>query len=327
MPTALYRPTLLLALCMLASLTALTTPVQAQRGYWHFLVQPVAAIQGEVVRFGDIAVPLTSHGRSQWEKLSEVPMWPAPENGKTMTFSQDRMAAMLRQYLGHAAASTRIPGQVVIQGGGHVVLEEELRSRVVTFLTPRVRLMGEEITLRDFRLPSHIFLPHIQDTLDMELATDPQPGRNSLRFLVRSVDGRITRRVTGTVFLDVWQAVPTAGRPLNRGTPLALDDVIFQRKNLAYLREQVWDGSGGPWQIRAPVGMDQVIYLSALEPLPAIRRGELIILVYEGELVRLQVQVQALQDGAIGETIAVRNLQNNNEVLARIQDHGTVVVR
>ncbi|PTN39090.1 flagellar basal body P-ring formation chaperone FlgA [Desulfonatronum sp. SC1] len=327
MKTDLFRLSLLLALCLVVSLTLLAEQGSAQRGYWHYLIQPVAAVQGEVVRFGDIAVPLTDHGRAQWANLADRPMWPAPDSGKTMTFSQDRLAGMLRQYVGHAAASTRIPGQVVIQGGGQVVLEEELRSRVVTFLTPKVRLLGEEITVRDFRLPSHIFLPHIQDTLELELAADPQPGRNSLRFLVRSVDERIARRLTGTVFLDVWQTVPTAGRPLNRGNSLALDDITFQRKNLAYLREQVWDGTGGPWQIRSPVGMDQVIYLSALEPLPAVRRGEVITLVYEGEMVRLQIQVQALQDGAIGETITVRNLQNNNEVLARIRDYETVVVR
>ena len=327
MQTAIFRLSLFLALCTAPSLVLHAAKAQAQRGHWHYLIQPVAAVQGDVVRFSDIAVPLTEYGRSQWANLSEAPLWPAPESGKTMTFSQDRLGALLRHHLGPAAAATRIPGQVVIQGGGRVVLEEELRSRVVTFLTPRVRPMGEEITVRDFRLPSHIFLPHVQDTLDLELAADPQAGRNSLRFVVRSVDGRIIRRLTGTVFLDVWQAVPTAGRPLNRGTPLSLDDVIFQRKNLAYLREQVWDGTGGPWQIRAPVGMDQVIYLSALEPLPAIRRGELVTLVYAGELVRLQLQVQALQDGAIGETIAVRNLQNNNEVLARIKNQETVVVR
>ncbi len=327
MGNCLFRLSLLLGLGLVIGLTLLTQPGAAQRGYWHYMIQPVAAVQGEVVRFGDIAVPLTDHGRAKWASLADQPMWPAPDSGRTMTFSQDRLAGMLRQYVGHAAASTRIPSQVVIQGGGQVVLEEELRSQVVTFLTPKVRLLGEEITVRDFRLPNHIFLPHIQDTLDLELAADPQPGRNSLRFLVRSVDGRIARRLTGTVFLDVWQTVPTAGRPLNRGNPLALDDVTFQRKNLAYLREQVWDGTGGPWQIRSPLGMDQVIYLSALEPLPAVRRGEVITLVYEGDMVRLQIQVEALQDGAIGETITVRNLQNNNEVLARIRDHQTAVVR
>jgi flagella basal body P-ring formation protein FlgA len=129
------------------------------------------------------------------------------------------------------------------------------------------------------------------------------------------------------VFLDVWQMVPCASRPLNPGAALEPEDVTFQRKNLAYLREAPWDGSGGPWQVRSPVGMNQVIYASSLRPLPAVRKGDLVLLVYEGELIRLQIQAQVLADGAIGETIPVRNLQNNNEVLARVRDFETVVVR
>jgi flagellar basal body P-ring formation protein FlgA len=299
----------------------------AQQGYWHFHIHPVAAISGSHVHFGDIAAPLTARGKTEWEKLSGQRLWPAPEAGRSMTLSRDRVLSLLAQYMGNVASACRAPSQVVLQGGGDVVLEEELRSRIVTFLTSRARLLGEETVFRDYRLPSHIFLPHVQDTLDIELTGALQPGRNSLRFVVRAVDGSIVRRLTGTVFLDVWQAVPCAARPLNTGTSMQPEDISFQRKNLAYLREAPWDGTGGPWQIRTPVGMDQVIYRSSLQPLPTVRKGDHVLLVYEGEMVRLQIVAQAMEDGAIGETIPVRNLQNNSEVLARIRDFETVVVR
>lgn len=314
---------------VLAACLSLATPhvCSAQHGHWHFLIHPVAAVTGSHVTFGDIASPLTERGRAQWASLSQRQLWPAPESGRTMTLSGNRVLNLLGEYLGDVAAVCRVPSQVVLQGGGQVILEEELRSRLVTFLTPQARLLGEETTLRDFRLPSHIFLGHIQDTLDIELASPLQPGRNSLRLVLRAVDGSVLRRLTGTVFLDVWQTVPCASRPLNAGLALKPEDVVFQRKNLAYLREAPWDGSGGPWQVRSPVGMDQVIYTSSLRPLPAVRKGDQVLLVYEGDLVRLQVQAQAMADGAIGETIPVRNLQNNNEVLARVRDYETVVVR
>lgn len=208
-----------------------------------------------------------------------------------------------------------------------MIVEEELRSRIVTFLTPRTRLLGEETALRDYRLPVHIFLAHVQDQLEIELSGDLRPGRNSLRFVVRAADGSIVRRLTGSVFLDVWQAVPCAARPLNSGSSLGPEDVVFQRKNLAFLRESPWDGSGGPWQVRSPVGVDQVIHASNLQPLPDVRRGDQVLLVYEGERVRLQTPAMAMEDGAIGDTITVRNLQNNNEILARVRNFETVVVR
>lgn len=291
------------------------------------MIHPVAAISGTHVTFGDIASPLTPQGRAKWANLSGQQLWPAPENGRTITLSRDRFADMLRQYMGNTASVCRVPSQVVLQGGGQVIFEEELRSRVVTFLTPQARLLGEEIALRDYRLPSHIFLSHIQEELAIELTRPLQPGRNSVRFLIHAADGNIVRRLTGTFFLDVWRAVPCATRPLNSGTQLGPEDMAFQRKNLAYLREPPWNGLGGPWQLRSPVGMDQTIFFSALQPLPAVRKGDQVLLVYEGDLVRLQILAQAMADGAIGETIPVRNLQNNNEILARIQNFETVVVR
>jgi len=299
----------------------------AQQDYWHFYIQPVAAISGSHVTFGDIAAPLTAQGRNQWANLSGQELWPAPETGRTMTLSRDQILSLLGQYMGRTARVCRVPSQVVLQGGGQVILEEDLQARIVTFLTPHARLMGEETVLRDYRLPSHIFLSHIQDRLEIELPGTLQPGRNSLRFVARAVDGTIVRRLTGTVFLDVWQSVPCAARPLNTGTPVGPEDIIFQRKNLAHLRETPWDGTGGPWQIRTPVGMDQVVYRSSLQPLPAVRKGDHVLLVYEGETVRLQILAQAMADGAVGETIPVRNLQNSSEILARIRDFETVVVR
>lgn len=306
---------------------AIPAGVFAQQNYWHFQILPVAAIAGSHVTFAEIASPLTPQGRAEWVNLSERQLWPAPESGRTTTLSHDQFLTLLSRHIGRMARGCRVPAQVLLHGGGQVIREEELHSRVVTFLTPPARLLGEEVKLRDFRLPSHIFLPHVQDSLEIELTGTLQPGRNSLRFLIRSVDGSVSRRLTGTVFLDVWQAVPCASRPLNSGARVGPEDVAFQRKNLAYLREAPWDGSGGPWQIRTPVGMDQVIYASSLQPLPAVRKGDQVLLVYEGELVRLQIVAQAMADGAIGETIPVRNLQNDNEVLARIRDQETVVVR
>jgi flagellar basal body P-ring formation protein FlgA len=317
----------LVMILLAAVLGGFAPRAHAAQGKWHFVVRPVVAVAGDTVLFGEIARPVTDYGQELWEKVAEHPLWPAPEQGKTVTFSRERLYGLLRQYLGSSVAAVHLPTQMTLQGGGEVVLEEELRSRLVKFLTPRAQSLGDEVELRDYRLPDYVFLPHSQDKLEMELTSDVQPGRNSLRFQIRSVDGQVVRKLTGTVFIDVWKAVPCAARPLNRGTPLGAEEVVFQRKNLAYLRGQVWDGSGGPWQMTSSVGTDQVIYMSALEALPAVRKGERVMLVYEGEMITLQVQVQALEDGAIGQTIAVRNLQSESDVLARIRDHETVVVR
>ena len=74
MQTSLTRLFLILVLLTAVGLSVLAEPSAAQRGYWHYMIQPVAAVRGEVVRFGDIAVPLTDHGRAQWANLADRPM-------------------------------------------------------------------------------------------------------------------------------------------------------------------------------------------------------------------------------------------------------------
>ena len=89
------------------------------------------------------------------------------------------------------------------------------------------------------------------------------------------------------------------------------------RKNMAYLRSDVWDGRGGPCGLKSPIGELQVVYASSLEPLPEVRKGDTVTLVFEGSRIRLSTTAKALADGGRGETILVRNMQSGREVLAR----------
>ena len=103
--------------------------------------------------------------------------------------------------------------------------------------------------------------------------------------------------------------------------------ITFVRKNMAYLSGEVWDGRGGPWQVRRPIGLDQVIYAANLEPLPLVRRGETVRLVYEGKNIRLETLAEAMEDGGAGQAIAVKNLESERQVTATVRDSGTVYVR
>lgn len=76
-----------------------------------------------------------------------------------------------------------------------------------------------------------------------------------------------------------------------------------------------------------PMGAGEVIYLSNLEDVPLISRGDTVSLVYEGSFVRLTATAEALADGRAGETIPVRNMQSRREIAAQVVDGGTVVVR
>lgn len=312
--------TLLLLLC---SATAM-----AAEGVWRLRVREAAVVQGEVVQLGDIADPVGDMPAGQWQHLAEQNLWPAPNvPGKPLQINRQRLSEALTQSLGRDLADAcLLPNSLAIQKGGTVLREDDLRSLVVKTLTPLINALGGHGELNDFRLPAYAFLANTSQRLDLE-DVRVQPGRISLKFVVKELDGVVLRRFTGSVFLDLWQSVPCAATALNRGDVLNADNVVFLNKNLAYVRGDLWDGRGGPWQLARSLSAEQAIATGDLSAQAMIRKGSKVNLVYERGNVQITTLVEAMQDGGPGDTIAVKNLESKKQVFAVVRDSNTVVTK
>jgi flagella basal body P-ring formation protein FlgA len=317
-------PALLAALFLLpASARAATEPPE-----WRIVVREAAVAAGERVRLGEIADMVGALNQQVWQDLAERALWEAPPSERRpMVISRQKLAKALLKHLPEFKDRIVLPVSLVLQRGGSVLLTEDLAQAVVNALTPKLAHLQGEPRLRDMRLPDYVFLDDAASRLEVQVVGDVEPGRLSLRLAEVDAAGEEGRKVSGSVFLDLWRTVPAASRPLNRDEPLRPDDVTHVRKNMAFLRDAVWDGRGGPWRVRRPVGAKQVIYAESLEPLPAVCKGDTVSLVYQGERIRLKVPAVAMADGARGETIPVRNVQSDKEVYARVRDNNTVTVQ
>ena len=294
---------------------------------WRIRIQEAAVAPGEMDTLGDIAEVHGTPPPGVWEQLAARPLWPAPpETGKPLQINKNRLNQALRETLGSYADLCILPTSLALQRGGSVLREADLRALVVKTLTPEMRAMRGEARLDDFRLPAYAFLAHAGQSVELE-PVKLNPGRLSLRFLVREVDGSAVRRFTGTVLLEQWVEVPCAAKPLNRGDPLTPDSVTFARRNLASLRGEIWDGRGGPWQLVRAVGVGQVISTVDLSPLAMVRKGDIVTLIYERGPVRLEVKAESLAEGGPGDTIPVRNLQSKKQVYATVRSGGVVEVK
>ncbi len=321
------RPILPLLLVVLGSLL-FARSVSAKEASFGLSILGAACVSGENVILGEIARPMDGLGAGEWEQLSSQELWPSPPAGRPMVMDQDMLSRMLRKHLGEDLAGRCVlPRNIALQRGGAVLVQSELASLVVKSLTPMAQVLGGEAEFRDYRLPEYIFLAEEHHRIAVELVSDLKPGRLSFNLLeIDSANAR-HRQVSGSVFLDLWVSVPCATRPVNRGEELTPELIGHRRKNMAYLRGEAWDGLGGPWRIAQPVGMGQVLYKDCLAPLPVISRGGKVSLVFQGKFIRLEVPAEALADGGNGESILVRNLQSNRQILAKVVDADTVQVR
>lgn len=292
---------------------------------WRMKIYNAAVCRGNTVLLGEIAQPLGPI--PNWESLKTRELWPAPpEEGKPLQISRSNLAQALNERLGRDLASRCIlPTSLVIQKGGLLVRENDLRSYVVKSLTPMLQAMPGEVEFTDFHLPEYIFLAHAGQQIQLE-----QPrmnaGRVGLRFAVLEADGKILRRVSGSITLTQWVTVPTAARSLSKGEALLPDAVTFSRINARRLKDQVWDGKGGPWQMLRSLSAGEPILQGDLATQMMIRRGDIVTLVFMRGNLRLETQAEALADGEPGATISVRNLQTKKQIFATVQDNRTVVI-
>lgn len=298
------------------------------RSTFQLAVKSAACVKGDHVLLGEIAEPVGSLPPAQWEQLAAKELWPSPPaGGRPAVMRRDVLEAALIQKLGDMGRLCILPNELALQRGGAVYLESDLSSLIVKTLTPMAQALGGELDFRDYKLPDYLFVARDYHRVSVELVSDLAPGRVSLKLLELTPTNETVRSVSASVFMDLWVGVPAAARPLNRGEVLTPDLVTHVRKNAAYLREAVWDGRGGPWRIRSAVGQQQVIYENSLEVLPVIARGDTVQLVFQGRNIRLEVSAEALADGGVGESIPVRNLQSQRQVLARVLNADTVQVQ
>lgn len=297
----------------------------AQEGFVLHL-KKAAGVQGERVQLGEIVRPGTGITQEKWLQLRGIELWQAPETGRKVSLGPNRLNRLLKKYLGSLAQRCLVRERLVLKKGGQVLDKAQISRRMRSYLDAQTNGWNGDKEYRKQRLPDYLFLPK-EGELEFEAASELQPGRNYLRIRILNNQGELQEQKNATVFVDLWQEVPCADRPLNRREALGPEDITFKKKNLAQHSYQVWDGKGGPWRLTRSIGKGRILYKRYLEPVPLISKGEKVTLVFSGDMVSLRVPARALQDGGAGETVRVKNLQSEKRVHARVENSKTVVVQ
>ncbi len=199
------------------------------------------------------------------------------------------------------------------------VLVEELRQALNLHLN-----VEGELRLRPVRpLPAVVVFV---DDWEIELVAPPPtlPGtRLTLEWVVRTGKG-LTSQFRHPFYVEVWEDAWVVKQRLRRGDPVSESSV--ERAPLNTLGER-----NKP--ILASVSLDNLEATSAImegRPLtwrdvqsrPAIRRGDTVDVILEQGTLSITMVAEAIQNGQIGDTITLRNLQTRREIQAVVAGPG-----
>lgn len=294
----------------------------------RLVVAGAVCVDGPAITLGDLARAEGDDAQALLARAGSVPLLASPKfDGARASLSGPKLHELIVQRLGPGLPPLDVPDQVQVQRGGQVFGIASMLPTIDKILTNALSRYEGDVEIREHRIADHLF---ISEKTPVRMRVIPvgtaAPGRISLRLEAVAEDGRVVQGFTGTVFADVWKTVPCAARVLNRGDVLEPGLVGFARKNLAYMAREPWDGGSLPLRMTAAVGEGQVISADAVEPIPVVAKGQILTLVYAGRTLKLTVPVESLEDGGIGRTIRVRNMQSRRVVAAQVVDAETVRV-
>ena len=126
----------------------------------------------------------------------------------------------------------------------------------------------------------------------------------------------------------LFRQVVVAQRPLARGAILEAQDIDWRERDVGTLTQgyltEPEQALGS--KLTRPVSIDQVLTPNHLERAPVVRKGDHVVISAGGASLSVRMPGEALQDGAIGEQVRVRNLSSQRIIKARISGPGQVVV-
>ncbi len=278
-----------------------------------------AAITQDVIRVGDL-----------WDNAgdkADMAIAQAPKPGRRISLD----ARWLYQLANNNGINWRPASQF-----DHVVVERSGQSIDVSAIETELR---EALTLEGLP-PSSTFEITNRQTLSVVIPSDA-PATLAIKDLV--VDTR-TQRFTATVEAPAGSPqatrvkvagrtfsttrIPVLMRAMNKGDTIGSQDLIWAEVRDDNLRQ---DLVVDPKQL---IGLEPKQLLKANSPIRladlqrpmAVSRNGLVTMLLQTPFMTLTAQGKAMDDGGIGDTVRVTNLQTKQVIEARVQAAGTVVV-
>jgi len=126
----------------------------------------------------------------------------------------------------------------------------------------------------------------------------------------------------------VWREVWVARSALRRGQGLADADLLRERRDILLVREPCAEFAAPDpaSELADYVAAGNVLLARSLKPKPIIHRGQSVEAIYADGTLNISVKAEALEEGAPGQTIRVRNSQTRRELRGKVQDEQTILL-
>lgn len=276
-------------------------------------------VDDDVVRLADLFRETLSDG--------DVAVAQAPKPGQTLTLDARFLQQVARAYRLEWKPASKYQ-TVMIGRMSQRVTAPMVRSAIADAVEARIG-SGNDLDVAldggdlEFDLPTDV-----ENSVTVSAVNFNPASNRFAAILVAPADGPplIERTVFGTVH-ELAQ-VPVPRRLISAGAIISADDLEWQPVHLARLTgsslTDVQQLVGH--MAKRPLKAGQVLRQSDVAVAPVIKKNDLVRVVVQTGQMTLSVQGKALQDGAVGQSIRVMNVNSSRQLSGTVVDAGTVTV-
>lgn len=287
-----------------------------------FELLPAVSVDSTGLHLHQVAAPMR-------HMLANIRLADAPMFGQTASFSRAQLTEMLRRVAPELATNAWTgASQIRISRRARLLGEAELRALLTTTIQSEVVKDRGELELRFSRPWSPVNVP--DEPIALKLLDVPSTGVTP-NFIARFEITAGTERVgPWQVVLQarLWKEVVVAKSTLKRGGPLAGAEVTTEKRDVISMREplETADLSDSSLDLYESVPAGQTVLARHVRARAIVQRGQIVDALMRDGALSISLKVEALGDGATGQTIRVRNPKTKREFYAKIKDEQTVLL-
>ncbi|MDA8138547.1 MAG: flagellar basal body P-ring formation chaperone FlgA [Desulfobacteraceae bacterium] len=287
-----------------------------------------ATVNGDVIQLCQVA-QISAPNKEEAQALGALEVGRAPLPGQSLYIHPARIEAILKPLMengGHYQLIATAPVKVV--RGHDTVSASQVRDAVAGYITAHAPWDKAQMKIRPISYDQDLIVPPGDAALEVE-----EPAHNDWMgaetFAVRiMVNGELARRAVVGVYIEVWQNVYVAAKPLGKNQPVNHEDIKVQRMDRAGLPANAIVREDQVVGLRAnrSIAINTILREDQLEREPAVRKGDLIQVLAESSLLKITTQAVALESGCIGDRILLLNANSKKNIYGRVVDSQTVKV-
>lgn len=208
------------------------------------------------------------------------------------------------------------------------ITHEEIRSRIEESLARHFKVQGElrvQMT-RAWR----DFMPASNDwTFEMlQFPAGSLSNLFSVRFALMDARGTRLGEWQYTVRCERWENAYVATRQINAGESLTPADFVEQKVDTLRLSQSIVPTGTAlaDYQMTQAMNAGQPLYWRNVSARPLVRKGQTVDVLARKGAMMITMKARALEDGAAGATIAVRNTTSRQDFSAQVINENTVQI-